>query len=71
MEKTITITITIIILLGFFGIVFYLQGKNNAEFSAWATKCLVDGGVTTITGKGFTYRNWECIKDGKIINHVN
>lgn len=49
---------------------YYKQVQSNNRYSSWATKCLVDGGVNSEISVEFGSSHHECIKDGKIINHV-
>ena len=65
MKNIITIVIVVLFLFG-----IYKQVENNHRYSQWATKCLNDGGINSETSQGFASTHHECIKDGKIINHV-
>lgn len=52
------------------GILIFTSLSTNNRFNTWRDKCIMDGGLTVVTDiKAFT-RQWECLKDGKIINHI-
>lgn len=65
----IIIEVTMFVLLIVFGLSFW-QYSANSEFRLWRYECSRDGGITVMTNEGFITRHWECLKDGKIINHV-
>lgn len=50
---------------------FYYQIKENAVFSAWAQKCISDGGLTAINGRELFGTHYDCYRGGQIIDHVN
>lgn len=59
------------------GIVLIVQSTiNTNRFNDWAKQCRTDGGITSLDGvqDHFIFGvsvHYECIKDGKVINHVN
>jgi hypothetical protein len=68
MDKIIILICVVVLVI--FGFGFIKQNESDVEFSQWATKCLQDGGVTSVDRVDYSSRHYECIKDGKIINHV-
>ena len=61
----IILSILLIILIG----VTLLQVNSNNKFNNWAAKCLEDGGIVSQTKHSLFTVQWECIANGKIINH--
>ena len=71
MEKLFIIFIVAIIILVGLYIYLYIQEVNNhTEFNSWFKKCFEDGGLTTLMELGSYSNQYECIKDGEIINHI-
>lgn len=63
------ILLTILLVFGIYGIISSINNTN--KFNEWANKCLQDGGINSLTGDHVFSQQYECIKDGKIINHVD
>lgn len=60
----------IVVSLLLMGGLWSLQSYLNKDFVAWEVKCANDGGMTVITKEKTLSDHYECLKDGKIINHV-
>lgn len=63
---------TIISVLAIIGLslwIFHLAISINDPFRSWQKKCSTDGGMTVMTDRKIFSSHWECLKDGKIINH--
>jgi hypothetical protein len=65
------IAIVMAIWLTLIGISAYTQYKQIKKYNNWSGKCFDDGGVVVNTRKGFVSDQFECLKDGKIINHID
>lgn len=57
-------------------VIFWLVGTQliadgNANFNAWTARCNHDGGAISQTHKGFFDTQYECFKNGHIIDHEN
>jgi hypothetical protein len=50
---------------------FLFPMHQNAAFNKWYARCHADGGLIQPTREGFTSSEYECFKDGKIIDHQN
>ncbi len=61
----------IILAVIFMGIGTYMQSKENRTFNGWINLCSQDGGMVTLTGMGINSQSYECMKDGKIIDHID
>jgi hypothetical protein len=61
----------IAIILGLFIQNLMFHADQNNRFNNWSAQCLEDGGVVSKTAISFTSEQYECIKDGKIINHID
>ena len=54
-----------------FAIPIWLQIKEDNRFNVSTAQCLHDKGVVSLTAFNLTSENYECIRDGQIIDHVN
>lgn len=50
---------------------FHASDSQDHRFNNWTSRCHNDGGLVQQTWKSFWTTNYECFKDGKIIDHEN
>lgn len=43
--------------------------NNGNQYNEWLTRCQNDGGTVQETHQGFLVSQYECFKNGKIIDH--
>lgn len=48
-----------------------LSREEQSRFNTWASRCYTDGGMVALTAVHGNNHQYECFKNGKIINHVN
>lgn len=57
--------VVVLLLLG------YAATNEDNRFNAWTQQCHKDGGAVQTESQSFWSTDYECYKDGKIIDHVN
>ena len=67
----IIIPIIMAILIAFAIISIHEQKEFNTKYNSWTAQCIEDGGVVMTTSMTLHSVNFECIKDGRIINHID
>jgi hypothetical protein len=75
LEDTIVGAIFMVLMAGVIYLIiwglFLFPMHQNAAFNQWYARCHADGGLIQPTREGFMSSEYECFKDGKIIDHVN
>lgn len=63
--------VAVLTLVGFAIFSFGQGTENNRQFNNWAALCREEGGSVDFWGTNSRGQQYECIKDGKVINHMD
>lgn len=72
MDKVTIILLSIVVIfIGAFAWTFHAAMDQNSTFNVWTARCNQDAGIVERTRLGMVSEQYECFKDGKIIDHEN
>lgn len=64
-------TVAFVFIILFILWLVYYSIDQQTKFNNWTAQCIKDGGLPVLTQTYFPSEQYECFKEGRIINHVN